>query len=104
MNMLGWLTGQINEDCIKNEDNVEPIITFLDRNDRDGRPNNDHHVLRKKGGGGYHQVDDKYAGAAGEREEEGGAQEQWIDNITEDLKEYNMTETWQKIEVSGTRS
>ena len=58
-------------------------------------------------------MDNKYAGAAGEREEEGGAQEQWIDNITEELKgidniteelkEYNMTESWQKIEVSGTR-
>ena len=45
----------------------------------------------QEGRGGYHQEDAKYVGAG--KEKKGEAQEEWLDNIKDDMKEYKMTQT-----------
>ena len=43
-----------------------------------------------EGRGGYHQGDDNYVGAG--KEKKGRPKKRWLDNIKEDMKEFNMTE------------
>ena len=86
--MLRWARGETKKDHVKNEDigreeNIKPMTTFL----RQKRLSAMVWPCLQKRRGGYHQEDATYAGAG--KWKKGEAQERWLDNIREDMKESN---------------
>ena len=90
MRMLRWARGKTKKDHIKNEDiwreaNVEPMTTFL----RKKRLRWYGHVLRKEGEDTTKKMLNMQVQGKRIR---GRPKKRWLDNIREDMKEYNMTE------------
>ena len=89
MRMLRWARGKTKKDHIKNEDtwreaNIEPMTTFL----RKRRLRWYGHVRKEGDDTTKKMINIKVKG----KRSSGRPKKRWLDNIRDDMNEYNMTE------------